>query len=87
MKIFKEILSFIVVSILLLHSIENTAYANPNIPTQKPIKVGVFLVDLSNSFNSDLKKSLEELQKENKNKIQFTIFDKKSNQSVLKLYL
>lgn len=82
MNIFKKILSFIIVSILLLHSIQNTAYASPNIPTQKPIKVGIFLVDLSNAFNSDLKKSLEELQKENENKIQFTIFDGKSNQSV-----
>ena len=82
MKIFKKILSFIIVSILLSHSIENTAYASPNIPIQKPIKVGVFLADLSNVFNSDLKKSLEELQKESGNKIQFTVFDGKANQSV-----
>ena len=82
MKILKKILSFIIVSILLLHSIENIAYASPNIPTKKPIKVGIFLVDLSNAFNSDLKKSLEELQKENGNKIQFTVFDGKANQSV-----
>jgi ABC-type sugar transport system, periplasmic component len=80
MKIFKKILSYIIVSILLLHSIENIAYASQRIPTQKPIKVGIFLVDLSNAFFSDLKKSLEEIQKENVNKIQFTIFDGKSNQ-------
>jgi len=82
MKILKKILSFIIVSILLSHCIENTAYASPNIPIQKPIKVGVFLADLSNVFNSDLKKSLEELQKESGNIIQFTIFDGKANQSV-----
>ena len=82
MKILKKILSLIIVSIVLLHSIENVAYASQNIPTKKPIKVGIFLVDLSNAFNSDLKKSLEELQKENGNKIQFTVFDGKANQSV-----
>lgn len=82
MKIFKEISLFIVTFILLLHSIENSSYARPNIPTQKTIKVGVFLVDLSNVFNSDLKKSLGELQKESGDKIQFTIFDGKANQSV-----
>lgn len=82
MKILKKMLSFIIVFILLLHSIENNAHASPNIPTQKPIKVGVFLVDLSNVFNSDLKKSLEELQKESGDKIQFTVFDGKANQSV-----
>ena len=43
MKILKKILSLIIVSILLLHSIENTAYASPNIPTQNPVKVGSIL--------------------------------------------
>jgi len=82
MKILRKMLSFIIVSILLLHSVENTAYASPNTPVQKPIKVGVFLVDLSNVFNSDIKNNLEELQKESGNKIEFTVFDGKSNQSV-----
>lgn len=82
MKIFIKMLLFIIVSILLLHNIENTAYSSPNIFTRKPIKVGVFLVDLTNAFNSDLKTSLEELQKENGNKVQFTIFDGNSNQSI-----
>jgi methyl-galactoside transport system substrate-binding protein len=82
MKILKKVLSFIVISILLLHNIENTAYANPDTPIKKPIKVGVFLVDLSNVFNSDLKKSLEELQRKNEDKIQFTVFDAKASQSI-----
>jgi methyl-galactoside transport system substrate-binding protein len=81
MKIFKKILLLIITSILLINSIENTAYAIPNLPTQKPIKVGVFLVDLSNAFNFELKNNLEELQKESENKIQFTVFDGKSNQA------
>lgn len=79
MKILTKIL---LISILLLQCMKNTAYASQNLPIQKPFKIGVFLVDLSNAFNSDLKKNLEELQKENVNKIQFTIFDGKANQSV-----
>ena len=79
MKILAKIL---LISILLLQCMKNTAYASQNLPTQKPIKIGVFLVDLTNPFNSDLKKNLEELQKENENKIQFTIFDGKANQSI-----
>ncbi|MVX67057.1 substrate-binding domain-containing protein [Clostridium chromiireducens] len=82
MNILKKLLAFIIVSILLFHSIENTAHASQNISNQKPLNVGVFLVDLSNAFNSDLKKSLEELQKESGNKIKFTVFDGKANQSV-----
>ncbi|MFW2489752.1 hypothetical protein ACN077_14455 [Clostridium chromiireducens] len=82
MNILIKLLAFIIVSILLFHSIENTAHASQNISNQKPLNVGVFLVDLSNAFNSDLKKSLEELQKESGNKIKFTVFDGKANQSV-----
>lgn len=82
MKILKKLLSIIIISILLIHSVKNIAYASPVIPTQKPIKVGVFLVDLSNVFNSDLKKSLEKLQIENENKIKFTIFDSKASQAI-----
>ncbi|MFW2491961.1 galactose ABC transporter substrate-binding protein [Clostridium chromiireducens] len=82
MKILKKLLLFIIVYILLLHNIENTAYANSNITTQNPINVGVFLADLSNAFYSDLKKNLEELQKESGDKIKFTVFDGKANQSV-----
>lgn len=63
MNTLKKILSFIIVSILLLHSIKNTAYASSNPPAKNLIKVGVFLVDLTNVFNSDLKNTLEELQK------------------------
>lgn len=82
MKRLKKILLFIIISILLLQCMKNTAYASQTLPIQKTIKIGVFLVDLTNPFNSDLKKNLEELQKENANKVQFTIFDGKSNQSV-----
>jgi methyl-galactoside transport system substrate-binding protein len=81
MKILKKVLSFIVISILLLHSIENTAYANPDISMKKPIKVGVFLNDFSNIFISDFKKNLEELQKEYSDKIQFLFFDSQASQA------
>lgn len=82
MKILKQILSIIIISILILYSFKNITYASPGNSSETPIKVGVFLVDLNNAFNSDLKKNLEELQKEHGDKIQFTVFDGKANQSV-----
>ena len=81
MKILKKILSLIIISILLLHSIKNTAYASPN-TTQNPIKVAVFLNDINDSFISNVKKSLEDIQKENENKVEFTFFDSKGNQVI-----
>lgn len=82
MKILKKILLFVIISILLIHNAEYTAYASQINPIQKPIKVGVFLVDLNNAFNFALKNNLEEIQKESGNKIEFTVFDGNSNQAV-----
>jgi methyl-galactoside transport system substrate-binding protein len=82
MKILKKLLSFIIISILLLQSIKNPVYASPNISTQTPVKVGVFLNNFNDPFISDVKKNLEDIQKENENKIQFTFFDAKSNQVI-----
>jgi methyl-galactoside transport system substrate-binding protein len=84
MKILKKILSLIVLSILLLHIIENTAYASPDLPTQKPIKAAVFSNNLNALLASEAKKSLEAVQKENENKIEFTFFESKGNQSIEK---
>jgi len=82
MKILKKILSFAIISILLLHSIKITAYASPNISPETPIKVAVFLNDFNDQFISNVKKNLEGIQKENENKVQFTFFDGKGNQVV-----
>lgn len=82
MNILKKLLSFIIISILLLHTIERTAYsyANANINGQSSVKVAVFLNDFNDPFISNVKKNLENIQKENGNKIQFTFYDAKSNQ-------
>ena len=82
MKILKKLLSLIIISILLVHSIKTAVYASPNISTQNPVKVGVFLNNFNDPFISDVRKSLENIQKENENEIQFTFFDSKSNQAI-----
>ena len=82
MKKLKKILSLVFISVLLLHSIKNTAYASPDISPQNPLKVAVFLNDFNDQFISNVKKNLEDIQKENENKVQFTFFDAKGNQVV-----
>ena len=82
MNILKKILSLTIISILLLHSLKITADASPDISPQNPIKVAVFLNDFNDQFISNVKKNLEDIQKENENKIQFTFFDGKRNQVV-----
>ena len=82
MKILKKVLYSILISILLLNSINITVYASPKTPAQKPVKAAVFLNDLSYAYISESKKSLEDVQKENNNKIGFTFFDSKGNQGI-----
>lgn len=81
MNILKKMLSLIIIFILLLHTIEGNSYASARSP-QTPVKIGVFLLDHNILFLSHFKKALENIEKENKNKVQFTFFDSKRNQGI-----
>jgi methyl-galactoside transport system substrate-binding protein len=47
-----------------------------------PIKVAVFISTFDDLFLYEIKKSLEDIQIENNNKVQFTFFDGKGNQGI-----
>jgi len=79
MNILKKLMSFIIVFILLLHTTQYNAYATPS-ATKNPVKIGVFLLDPNELFLFRFKENLENIQKENENKVQFTFFDSKRNQ-------
>lgn len=84
MKILRKVLSFIALIFLNISivncSINNvSAIENKNI--SNPIKVGIFLYDFNDPYFSMIKQSLEEIQKEKGNKIEFTFFDAKGNQA------
>ena len=53
MRIFEKLLSFVIISILLLYNINNAVYASPNITTQTPVKVAVFLNNFNDPFISN----------------------------------
>lgn len=83
MKILRKILSLIMIIIIsLINSPQNNVYAIANDDAIKPIKVGIFLYDLNDAYFSMIKQSLEDIQKERGNKIEFTFFDAKGNQTV-----
>ncbi|EKQ58005.1 MULTISPECIES: galactose ABC transporter substrate-binding protein [unclassified Clostridium] len=81
MRIIKRILLFAIGSIFLLHTIQYNAYAQTNSNIQAPVRVAVFLYDLNELFLSNVKQDLENIQKENANKVEFTFFDSNGNQS------
>jgi len=82
MNILKKILSLIIVFILLFYNFKITVYASPNNTPQSPVKVGVFLNDFNDLFIESVKNDLEDIQKENENKIEFTFFNAGHNQSI-----
>ena len=71
MKILKKILSLAFISVLLLYSIKNTAYASPDISPENPLKAAVFLNDFNDQFISNVKKNLKISKK--KMKIKFNL--------------
>lgn len=82
MKIFKKILLLTSILIFLLQSFKNTVSASQYTNSQNPIKVAVFLNDFNDKFISNVMKNLEDIQKENSTKIEYTFFDAKGNQAI-----
>lgn len=83
MKIAKRILTLtmilvMITSILLYFNSKSTI---SSITTRRPVKVGVLLYK-GNAFSSLIAKSLEDIQNENKDKVEFTFFDGKANAAV-----
>ncbi|AOR23346.1 galactose ABC transporter substrate-binding protein [Clostridium taeniosporum] len=86
MNILKKILIFIMIPImmfaLLIGVFKNNVFANSNFNKEKPVKIGVFLDNSNAMYISLLKQHLECIEKENKDKVKFTFFDAKDNQSL-----
>ena len=80
MNVLKKLISVITVILLLSNIIPYNAYAIQNSTNQPPLKVAVFLNNFDDLFIYEVKKSLEDIQAENENKVQFTFFDAKENQ-------
>ncbi len=79
MSILKKLL-LLAVFIFLLDTFKINAYATPNTNNQSPVKIAVFLLDTDELFLSYFSESLKNIQKENENKVEFTVFDSERNQ-------
>lgn len=86
MKIFKKLLTLIMILIMTIttsiHTPQNNVYASSFFRSSSPVKVGVFLDNSNAMYISLLKQNLEEIQKQNKDKIKFVFFDAKDNQTL-----
>lgn len=85
MKSSKKVLAFILVWIMMSTSIIACSLkitnASSNITTRRPVKIGVLLYSFDDPYISIVKKTLEDIQMKNKDKVEFTFYDGKNNQS------
>ena len=86
MKMLKKILSIIMISVIMTTI---TASCNQNVTSTSSrvvegelIKIGVLLYRFDDDYISLVRQSLEEIQKENEGKVEFTFYDGKNDQSI-----
>jgi len=86
MKTFKEILILILIAVLtitaIIGSIQTNVRISPTVASSNPVKVGVVLNDFNDQYIYLVRQNLEDIQKENENKVEFTFFDGKGNQVI-----
>lgn len=86
MKIFKKILVLIAISsiiiAILIGSVQKNLIIKPNDIPETPIKVAVFLSRANDNYISDVRENLEDIQRKNEGKVEFSFFDGKGNQVI-----
>ncbi|MBW6410119.1 galactose ABC transporter substrate-binding protein [Clostridium weizhouense] len=86
MNILKKILIVIMIPIIIttlpIEVLKTNVFANSNFNKDTPINIAVFLDNSNAMYISLLKQNLERIENENKDKVKFTFFDAKDNQSV-----
>ncbi|WP_297430627.1 galactose ABC transporter substrate-binding protein [Clostridium sp.] len=82
MKLLNKIILSILIITLTLDSIQNNLYISSNASTRNLVNVGVLVSNIADPFIIQIKQDLENIQKNNKDKVKFTFFNAKSNQSI-----
>ena len=86
MKRLKKILTIIMASVMMTALIsscdQNVTSTSSRVVEGQPIKVGVLLYRFDDAYISLVRQSLEEIQKKNEGKVEFTFYDGKNDQSI-----
>jgi methyl-galactoside transport system substrate-binding protein len=84
MKRLRKILTIIIVIFMIIVTL--TDYSKKAVSTittpEKPVKVAVFLLNFTDDFISLIRQNLEDIQKENQGKVEYTFYDGKSDQAI-----
>ena len=86
MKIINKIVTIIMITIMITSIRTNFNHnmnrAGAQVIEGKPVKVGVLLHRFDDAYISLIRENLEEIQKENEGKVEFSFFDGKENQDI-----
>jgi methyl-galactoside transport system substrate-binding protein len=85
MKLLKNIIIIIIALIItptLIGSTQNNLNINSNAATRNRVNVGVIVSNFEDPYISLIKQSLENIQINNENKVNFTFFDAKNNEAI-----
>jgi len=83
MKILKKILTITIITVMMIAILaENSKKAtsiSKSFSTRQPVKVGLISKDLTDDYLVFIRQDLEDIQKKNKGKVEFTFYDSKSD--------
>ena len=84
MKMLKKILIISMVTAMMIVTLADCSKkaVSTSSDPEKPVKVAVFLIDFTDPYLSLVRKSLEDIQKENEGKVEFTFYDGKSDEAI-----
>jgi len=86
MKMFKKILIVTMIAIMintiLASCCQKVICTSSRVSEGQPVKVAVFLIDFTDDYISLVRQNLEEIQKQNEDKVKFTFYDGKSSPTI-----
>ncbi|BCZ48771.1 D-galactose-binding periplasmic protein [Clostridium gelidum] len=84
MKILKRILTIFMVTAMIIVTLTDCSKkaVSTSSDQEKPVKVAVFLIDFTDKYISLVRENLENIQKENEGKVEFTFYDGKSDKAI-----
>jgi len=82
----KKILTITIIAFMMIATLVEYSPTEANTSSRvvegKPAKVAVFLIDFADPYLSLIHKNLEDIQKENEGKVEFTFYDGKSDEAI-----
>jgi methyl-galactoside transport system substrate-binding protein len=80
MGIFKKITTLIILLVMIVYSLTGDMYTSSVINMRRKLNVGVLLSNVNNPYLASIQKALEDIQRENMDKVKFTFYDANDNQ-------